>query len=179
VETAQQAAWRGRSWPWLVVSLAAYATLVSGAVRHWVMASDRLGCVDPHALTEGGIALAGVVWGLGLGPMARPVAQAVAARLLPTAPLQQREAYVRGVATALVVLGMAVDLLWILPNLNLFVDRHVALAVETHVLVYLMGVAAGAAWYVLWPRQAWMGLLVNAAMTLMVVSSVLSQHAWC
>ncbi|MCL6597051.1 MAG: hypothetical protein K6V73_12735 [Firmicutes bacterium] len=162
-----------------LLSLLVYAAVVSHPATRWVVASDRLGCVDPHALVDTAVLLAGVVLGLAWGADAVRAAYAGADALLSEASPPRRRAYVRTLAVLTVVLGMAVNVLWILPSLNLFVDRHAALAVEVDVLVYLMGALAGAAWHAILDRQAWVGALVTAAMSLMVVGGVLSQHAWC
>lgn len=174
---------RGASAPLAVVitllTLLAYALLVSGRLQAWVLASDQLACVDPHALTDTALFLVGMGPGLAFGRQAAAAAGSAATLLLPQTDAARRDGYLRGIAALFVVLGMGMNVLWIVPSLNLFVDLHATLLVEVDVLVYLMGAMAGAAWYVLLARQAWIGLLVDAAMALMVVASVLSRHGWC
>jgi hypothetical protein len=162
-----------------LASLAAYALLVSGSVGAWIARADRRACVDPHALGDTGLLVAGVALGLVWGAAATDAAVGAADVLLPTVAPERRRAAVRALAALVLVLGAGMNVLWIVPALNLFVDVHTALRIEVEVLVYLMGALAGAAWYALLGRQGWIGVLVTAAMGLMTVGSVLSQHAWC
>ena len=161
------------------VSLASYALAVSLGIQHLSYQADQKGCVDQHTLQYSWILLTGVVAGIAVGPWLFHWTKRAVNALMPGVNETIRQKRIRAVAIGFILLGMAVDFLWIIPSLNLFIDLHRPLLVEADVILYSMGTISGASWYVVLDRQAWLGLLIMPAMALMIVGSVLSRHGWC
>ncbi len=172
---------RNRKWRYiaLVVSLLGYAATVSYPVRQLSYVADLGGCVDDHTLQYTGILLAGLLGGLALGPWVLKWATGALKALMPQVPEAVRYHRLKTLSVAFILLGMAIDFLWIVPSLNLFIDQHVPLLVEVDLLLYLMGAISGSSWYIILDRQSWLGILVTPAMSLMIIGSVLSGHGWC
>ncbi len=172
---------RNRVWRYIaiVISFLGYAAAVSYHIQHLSYLADRHGCVDNHTLQYTAILVAGLLGGLALGPWVLRWSSSAIKALMPDASDEMRMRRIKAVSVALILLGMAVDFLWIIPSLNVFIDTHVPLLVEVDLLLYLMGVIAGASWYIILDRQAWLGLLVTPAMALMIIGSVLAGHGWC
>ncbi len=163
----------------LIASVALYAAVVSRPAQDATTAADRLGCVDAHAVGVQALMMAGLLAGWIFGETAVRWVTLAAQALLPWASDQRRRAYVRAVAFAAIAGGGAVNFLWVNPAVNLFIDVHRPLFVEASLLVYLMGVAGGAAWFLLLDWQGWLGFLVTPAMALMLVSAGVVGRGWC
>lgn len=163
----------------LIVSLLGYALAVSYPVQHLSYLADRGGCVDNHTLQYTGILLAGLVGGLALGPWVLKWSGTALQALMPQVTANIRYRRLKRLSVALILLGMAIDFLWIVPSLNLFIDQHSPLLVEVDLLLYLMGATSGSSWYIILDRQSWLGILVTPAMSLMIIGSVLAGHGWC
>ncbi|MCL4494266.1 MAG: hypothetical protein M1294_05555 [Firmicutes bacterium] len=172
---------RNREWRYiaLIFSLAGYAAAVSYPIQSLSYLADRGGCVDNHTLQYTGILLAGLLGGLALGPWVLKWSASALRALLPQVSEDLRYRRLKALSVAFILLGMAIDFLWIVPSLNLFIDRHTPLLVEVDLILYLMGAIAGSSWYVILDRQSWLGILVTPAMSLMIIGSVLSGHGWC
>lgn len=162
-----------------VISIASYTVAVSYRVQHLSAQSDQKGCVDPHTLQYSWILLTGVVAGIAVGPWLLSWTRRGMRALMTGTPDESQRTRIKVVAGSFILLGMAIDFLWIIPSLNVFIDGHRTLLVEADVILYAMGTLSGASWFALLDRQAWIGLLVNLAMSLMIISSVLSGHGWC
>lgn len=161
------------------LSVASYAVAVSARVQQISTHADQKGCVDPHTLQYSGILLTGVVAGIAVGPWVVSWAYRGIRTMMTTASESALRRRVRAVAASFILLGMAVNFLWIIPRLNVFIDGHRTLLVEADVILYTMGAVSGSSWFALLDRQSWMGILVMLAMSLMIISSVLSGHGWC
>lgn len=162
-----------------LVSVASYAVAVSTGVQQISTHADQKGCVDPHTLQYSWILLTGVVAGIAVGPWLVSWADRGIRAMMSTASETAVRRRVRAVAASFILLGMAINFLWIMPRLNLFIDGHRTLLVEADVILYAMGAFSGASWFALLDRQSWLGILVMLAMSLMIISSVLSGHGWC
>ncbi len=162
-----------------VLSVASYAAAVSAGVQQISTHADQKGCVDPHTLQYSWILLTGVVAGIAVGPWIVSWLYRGIRVVMSTASDAALRRRVRAVATSFILLGMAVNFLWIIPRLNLFIDGHRTLLVEADVILYTMGALSGGSWFALLDRQSWIGILVMLAMALMIISSVLSGHGWC
>lgn len=162
-----------------LMSLASYALAVSVRIQRLSNLADKRGCVDQHTLQYSWILLTGVVAGIAAGPWLYHWVQRGVRAFMPNASETLRLKRIKAVAVGFIILGMAVDFLWIIPSLNLFVDMHRPLLVEADVILYGMGTISGASWFALLDRQAWLGLLIMPAMALMIIGSVLSRHGWC
>jgi hypothetical protein len=171
----------GRKWRYTAVALSflGYAGAVSYHIQHLSYLADRSGCVDNHTLQYTAILLSGLLGGLALGPWVLRWSGSALAALMPAASEEMRYRRIKTLSVALILLGMAIDFLWIMPSLNLFIDTHIPLLVEADLLLYFMGAIAGASWYIILDRQAWLGLLITPAMALMIIGSVLAGHGWC
>ncbi len=171
----------GREWRYVAVAISfvVYAAAVSYHIQHLSYLADRGGCVDNHTLQYTAILLAGLLGGLAMGPWVLQWSSSALKALMPQAPEAMRTRRIKALAVALILLGMAIDFLWIMPSLNLFIDTHIPLLVEADLLLYVMGAIAGASWYIILDRQSWLGLLITPAMALMIIGSVLSGHGWC
>ncbi|KPV41963.1 hypothetical protein [Alicyclobacillus ferrooxydans] len=88
-----------------------------------------------------------------------------------------RSSQVRVSATIL-ILSSLFSLLYLLWWFNQFAATHEHFKTDVMFLVYIMGVISGGAWFMLLHRQTWWGLMLSSAMSMMVVSSVLSIHSW-
>jgi len=163
----------------LLGSLALYGGAVSGLLQRLSTQADRLGGVDAHAVQDQLLLVAGLLAGLAVGPAIARWVHAGATALLPAAPKGRRLAFVRAVAFSAITAATAVNVLWVDPRVGLFIDLHRALLVEADLLLYLMGLLAGGAWYLLLDRQGWLGLLVAPAMALMLVSTGVVGRGWC
>lgn len=162
-----------------LLSLVSYALAVSYRVQQVSTKSDQRGCVDPHALQYSWILLTGVIAGLAVGPWLVSWARRGTRAFMTQVDEASRWHRIRAVAISFILLGMAIDFLWVIPRLNVFIDLHRPLLVEVDVILYAMGTLSGASWFAILDRQSWLGLLVTLAMSLMIMSSVLSGHGWC
>lgn len=172
---------RNKAWRYvaLIVSFVSYAVAVSYHIQHLSDIADAHGCVDNHTLQYTFILIAGLLGGLALGPWVARWSSSALKALMPDSSEEMRTRRIKALSIALILLGMAVDFLFIIPSLNVFIDTHIPLLVEADLLLYLMGVIAGSSWYIILDRQSWLGLLVTPAMALMIIGSVLAGHGWC
>ncbi|WDL96123.1 hypothetical protein [Alicyclobacillus sp. ALC3] len=124
------------------------------------------------------VTFAGMLMGTVIGPSVEGAARGLW-RVLHDAPDNGyfHRSQVRLSITVLTLSSLA-NLLLLVHRLNQFVDAHPVLKAEILVLVYVMGVLMGAAWYVLLRRQSGWGIVASSAMSLMVVSNTLSSHSW-
>ncbi|SMC02155.1 hypothetical protein SAMN00768000_0373 [Sulfobacillus thermosulfidooxidans DSM 9293] len=172
---------RNKGWRYvaLVISLLGYAGAVSYHIQYLSYIADSKGCVDNHTLQYTAILMTGLLGGLALGPWVLKWSTSAIKALMPDTPDEIRYRRIKALSIAFILLGMAVDFLWIIPALNVFIDQHTPLLVEVDLILYLMGAIAGASWYIILDRQSWLGLLVTPAMALMIIGSVLAGHGWC
>ena len=171
------AAWRPAAG--VALSLAAYAAAVSG---HWQAAGrrgDALGCPLPQAVESVAVAWAGLLAGVAVGGLLVGSGRTLLHGLLPQLDDEARQAVLRWASALVLVVSTAASVLWVRPGLDLFVASHRPLLVEVDLLLYGMGVLAGAAWSALLDRDAWLGLLLAPAMALMLISTGVVGRGWC
>lgn len=144
------------------LSLLFFVFAVYGSVVQTYEMFDRRAAVLPHGLVSGLIVWSGVWLGIGLAP---PRLLAERKRWQPFALLA-------------LVLGMGATAITATPTIDVFVDAHAALLVESQVLAYGMGVISGIAWQVLLSDFAWYGLLLTPVGILMMQSGVLASYSW-
>ncbi len=172
---------RKKNWRYLalVISLLGYTIAVSAHIQYLSNLADQRGCVDNHAVQYTAILLTGVLGGLALGPWVLRWSASAMKALIPDTSDNIRYRRIKALSVTFILLGMAVDFIWIIPALNVFIDHHIPLLVEVDLILYLMGAIAGSSWYIILDRQSWLGLLVTPAMALMIIGSVLAGHGWC
>lgn len=161
------------------VSVCLYAAAVAVTVRRAEWRADLRGCVELHAAVYQVLLAAGLALGLAAGTAVAPWTAAAARSLLPGAADGRRTAFVRAAALVVIALCLAANALWTNPAVNLFIDGHRAVLVETDVLLYGMGAAAGAAWFLLLDRYGWLGALLMPAMAFMLVGAAFTGSGWC
>lgn len=162
----------------ITLSLALYAVLVWTRTRQLVEKSDLGGDVTWHALQFLGIFTVAILCGIAIGPRAQTMARAALSGLLPNHPDADIERTQKIVARIVIAMGMMYPFLWIAPSLNRFLDVHLPLLVEADALLYVMGILAGTAWWILSGQRAWLGLLASPALSLLVISNALVTHSW-
>lgn len=175
------AAWDGpgRWWTILPASLIIYAGLVTHQFQRANIAADRRGCIDVHGLQYTALVFAGMLAGLALGPWLIRWARRGVRAFMPELTEDGALRRIRSTAVGFILLGMLLDIGWIVPSFNLFIDLHRILTVEVEIILYAMGIGAGAAWYAILDRQGWLGLLITPLMALMLLGSSLARHGWC
>ena len=124
------------------------------------------------------ILIAGMLLALPFATRIARVANAFAKALLQTASDRDRLSYLRRAASAVVIFGMAVSLVWTSPTVNSFVELHRGVLIESDLLVYLMGLLTAAAWSVLLGDRAWYSLLFTPSLAMMTIANILARHSW-
>ena len=112
-----------------ILSLISYTVAVSYRVQQLSTRADQKGCVDPHTLQYSWILLTGVVAGIAVGPWLLSFAHRAMKALMPSASELSRARRIKAVAGSFILLGMALNFLWIIPRLNVFIDTHPVLLV--------------------------------------------------
>jgi len=163
----------------LALALLCYAAAVSSPWQAASSRADARGCVLPHALQAQTVVFAGLLGGLALGALLVGSARALLRALLPQADERRRGAALVAAAGAELLISMASSVLWVRPGFDRFLDHHRPLLVETDLLLFLTGLADGAAWSALLDREGWLGLLIAPAMALMLISSGVVGRGWC
>lgn len=155
-----------------------YALAVSTPMNALCIRETLQGSLLAQGLQYACIMLSGMLFGMANGRWLEPLTHTIW-RLVthPSAMADFRRSQVHICATILTVSSFT-NLLFLIQWLNRFVDAHVGFKTEAIILVYIMGALTGGAWFMLLRRQAWWGLLLSFAMSMMVVSSVLSAHSW-
>lgn len=167
------------SWVNFTISLILFALAVVHTWAQLAIDADVRGCVDVHGLEYVVIVLAGMFLGVAAGPFTERWASRISAIVFPHFDETSRRRRVNALATLFILLGMGIDIFWIVPSFNVYIDMHRALLAEADVVLYAMGALSGAGWYLLLDRHAWLGYAITSAMALMVIGSVLTTHSWC
>lgn len=159
-------------------SLVLYGISVSAAVNTLCTQEVRHGSLVAQACQYVFVIFSGMLMGIVTGPPVERTTHDLC-RLFSqppgTANFRRTE---RRISTATLIFGSLVSLLFLLQQLNQFVDTHPVFKTEVLTLVYAMGVLMGCAWFILLHRQSGWGLLASSAMSMMVVSTTLSLHSW-
>lgn len=161
-----------------ISSLTLYGVAVSGPINAFCTRETVQGSLSVQGIQYVLIVLSGMLLGIAIGPWLERVSHGIW-RLLtqPASSVGFRRSQTTICVTILSV-SFIVNLLFLLPWLNRFVDIHSGLKTEVVLLTYAMGVLTGGAWYMLLYRQAGWGLIISCGMSMMVVSSALSIHSW-
>lgn len=161
--------------------LAASATLFLVAVNRSIQSRDLIydknHLASFHATQYLFIFVSGMCFGLGTAPSLVAGFQVVFQTVQSSISRGTGLAWSRFAAATLAVV-MIPSLLWTVSSLNVFIDSRQGLVVEADVLVVLMGLLTGSAWYALLERKAWVGILFSLCMGLMVIGSILSNAGW-
>ncbi len=161
-----------------VLSVLLYGLSVTKAVSTFCAAETDQGALVAQSCQYVLVTFAGMLMGTVIGPSVEWSVRGLW-RAIHDAPdsVHFRRSQVRLSITVLTLSSLA-NLLLLLHRLNQFVDAHAVLKAEILVLVYVMGVLMGAAWFVLLRRQSGWGIVASCAMSMMVVSNTLSSHSW-
>lgn len=163
----------------LGILIVGYALMVSAWVTRDIVSADRSGCLGPHITTAWGLSVLGMIAALLLISSVSTLIHTVMSAFLPHQSERLRWQIARTVAIVFLVGNALAGLIWTNPTLDLFVALHRPLRTEADLLILAMGFAGGVAWRTLWPKWAWLGLIISIIMTYMVLANTLSRHAWC
>lgn len=160
------------------LSLTLYSFSVSAPVNTLCAQKTLQGTLSAQGVQYVFIMLAGMLLGMVAGPWLEQKTYTIWRLLMEGRQIKDfRYSQVRICATIL-TLSSVVNLLFLLWWFNQFVETHAHLKTDVMFLVYSMGFITGGAWFMLLHRQTWWGLMLSSAMSMMVVSSVLSGHSW-
>ncbi|OLZ09136.1 hypothetical protein [Sulfobacillus thermosulfidooxidans] len=169
----------GLRWLVMLILMGIYLALMSSPLFEIIQAADKKGCIGWHVLLTWALTVLGMIATLTLFVQADVLVERLVGIFLPHKSLEAHQKVARYGAMMILVGNALVGLIWTNRAVNVFVDAHKPLYVETDLSILAMGLLGGLAWRLLWKKWAWLGLIVTVLMSYGVVANVLSRHGWC